>query len=245
MVGTADRYAQASVISPLLANVYLHYSFDLWVNVWRKKWAQGEVVVVRYADNTIVGFQYQTDADRFLVHLRERLAKFGLELHPDKTRRIEFGRFAEENRKRREEGKPETFDFLGFKHISGKNKLERFTVHRTTVRKRMRAKLRELKQELHRRMHDPVPETGDGSNRSCRATSTTTRYQEISKAWLCSGIARWGFGGVDFVAAARSVESLGHACSPWASAGFLHRVCSIPIPLIALLPVIRDKNRMR
>ncbi len=179
MVGTADRYAQASVISPLLANVYLHYSFDLWVNVWRKKWAQGEVVVVRYADNTIVGFQYQTDADRFFVHLRERLAKFGLELHPDKTRRIEFGRFAEENRKRREEGKPETFDFLGFKHISGKNKLERFTVHRTTVRKRMRAKLRELKQELHRRMHDPVPETGDGSNRSCRATSTTTRYRGI------------------------------------------------------------------
>src|SRR5213594_3320879 len=147
---------QGSVISPLLANVYLHYSFDLWVNVWRQKWAQGEVVVVRYADDTILGFQYRTDADRFLESLRERLAKFGLELHPDKTRRIEFGRFAEENRKRRGEGKPETFDFLGFKHISGKNGMGQFTVRRTTIRKRMRAKLQELKQEIRERMHDPV-----------------------------------------------------------------------------------------
>ena len=92
---------QGSVISPLLANIYLHYAFDLWVNVWRKKCAQGEVVVIRFADDTIVGFQYQTDADRFLENLRERLGKFGLELHPDKTRRIEFGRFAEQNRERR------------------------------------------------------------------------------------------------------------------------------------------------
>jgi RNA-directed DNA polymerase len=152
--------AQGSVISPLLANVYLHYSFDLWVNVWRKKWAQGEVVVIRYADDSIAGFQYQTDADRFLENLRERLAKFGLELHPDKTRRIEFGRFAEENRERRGEGKPETFDFLGFQHISGKNRLGRFTVRRKTIRKRMRAKLRKLKQELHRRMPDPIAQSG-------------------------------------------------------------------------------------
>jgi hypothetical protein len=116
--------------------------------------------VIRYADDTIRGFQYQTDADRFLENLRERLAKFGLELHPDKTRRIEFGRFAEKNRKRRGEGKPETFDFLGFQHISGKNRLGRFTVRRTTIRKRMRAKLRELKQQLRTHMHDPVPQTG-------------------------------------------------------------------------------------
>jgi RNA-directed DNA polymerase len=102
------------VISPLLANIYLHYAFDLWVDVWRKKWAQGEVVVVRYADHIILGFQHRTDADRFLENLRERLAMFGLELHPDKTRRIEFGRSAEENRKRRGEGKPETFNFLGY-----------------------------------------------------------------------------------------------------------------------------------
>jgi RNA-directed DNA polymerase len=105
---------QGSVISPLLANIYLHYAFDLWVNVWRKKWAHGEVAVIRYADDVILGFQHQTDADRFLENLRERLGMFGLELHPDKTRRIEFGRFAEQNRERRGEGKPETFDFLGF-----------------------------------------------------------------------------------------------------------------------------------
>jgi len=152
---------QGSVISPLLANLYLHYAFDLWVNVWREKWAQGEVVVIRYADDTIVGFQYQTDADRFLENLRKRLAKFGLELHPDKTRRIEFGRFAEENRKRRGEGKPDTFDFLGFTHISGKNRLGRFAVKRRTIRKRMRSKLREIKQQLRPRMHDPVPQTGE------------------------------------------------------------------------------------
>jgi RNA-directed DNA polymerase len=151
---------QGSVISPLLANIYLHYAFDLWVNVWRQKWAQGEVVVVRYADDIILGFQYRTDADRFLENLRERLAKFGLELHPEKTRRIEFGRFAEENRKRKGEDKPETFDFLGFTHISAKNGIGRFTVRRKTIRKRMRAKLRQIKQELHTRMHDPVPRTG-------------------------------------------------------------------------------------
>src|SRR5881409_224416 len=145
---------QGSVISPLLANIYLHYTFDLWVNVWRKKYAQGEVVVIRFADDTIAGFQYQTDADHFLENLRERLGKFGLELHPDKTRRIEFGRFAEQNRERRGEGKPETFDFLGFTHISGKNGLGRFMVRRTTIRRRMRAKLREVKQQLRERKHD-------------------------------------------------------------------------------------------
>jgi RNA-directed DNA polymerase len=151
---------QGSVISPLLANIYLHYVFDLWVDAWRKKWARGEVVVVRYADDIILGFQPQAEADRFLENFRERLAMFGLELHPDKTRRIEFGRFAEQNRTRRGEGKPETFDFLGFTHISGKNSLGRFMVRRKTIRKRMRAKLREIKQQLHKRMHDPVRQTG-------------------------------------------------------------------------------------
>jgi hypothetical protein len=120
---------QGSVISPLLANIYLHYGFDLWVNMWRKKFAHGDVIVVRYADDTVLGFQRQAEADRFLEDLRERLAKFGLELHPDKTRRIEFGRFAEQNRKRKGEGKPETFDFLGFTHISGENRILVFLVH--------------------------------------------------------------------------------------------------------------------
>ena len=152
---------QGSVISPTLANIYLHYVFDLWVNAGRKKWAQGEVVVIRYADDTVLGFQHQAEADRFLESLRKRLEKFGLELHPEKTRRIEFGRFAEPNRERRGEGKPETFDFLGFTHISGKNSKGHFTVRRRTIRKRMRSKLRQIKQQLRERMHDPVPQTGE------------------------------------------------------------------------------------
>ena len=151
---------QGAVISPLLANVYLHYSFDLWVHAWRQRWAQGEVVIIRYADDTVLGFQYQADADRFLENFRERLKKFGLELHPDKTRRIEFGRFAEQNRKKRGEGKPETFDFLGFSHISGKDRNGKYALKRKTIAKRLRAKLREIKQELRRRMHDPVLQTG-------------------------------------------------------------------------------------
>ena len=151
---------QGSVASPLLANIYLHYAFDLWVNVWRQKWAQGEVMVVRYADDIVLGFQYQTDADRFREHLTERLQKFGLELHPDKTRRIEFGRFAEPNRKKRGEGKPETFGFLGFTHICGKTKNEKFALKRKTIAKRMAAKLKEIKQQLRTRMHDPTALTG-------------------------------------------------------------------------------------
>jgi RNA-directed DNA polymerase len=160
MVNTKTGSPQGSVVSPLLANIYLHYAFDLWVDVWRKKWAQGEVIVVRYADDIILGFQHQAEADRFLENFRERLGMFGLELHPDKTRRIEFGRYAEQNRKRRGEGKPETFDFLGFTHISGKNSLGRFMVRRKPIRKRMRAKLRVIKQQLRKRMHDPVRQTG-------------------------------------------------------------------------------------
>jgi len=152
---------QGAVASPLLANIYLHYVFDLWVDAWRRKCAQGDVIVVRYADDTVLGFQYQTDADRFLQEFGERLGKFGLELHPDKTRRIEFGRYAETNRKRRGEGKPETFDFLGFTHMSGKNRHGAFTVRRKTIRKRMRAKLQEIKQQLRRRMHDPMAQTGE------------------------------------------------------------------------------------
>ena len=200
---------QGSVISPLLANIYLHYSFDLWVNTWRKKWAQGEVVVIRLADDTIVGFQYQTDADRFLENLRERLGKFGLELHPDKTRRIEFGRFAEQNRKRRGEGKPETFDFLGFTHISGKNGLGRFAVRRTTIRKRMRAKLRQVKQQLRERMHDPVPQTGAWLQSVVQGYFNYYAVPGNLRVWACSGIGCWCSGGVLFDAAARNTGSRG------------------------------------
>jgi RNA-directed DNA polymerase len=150
-----------TVISPLLANIYLHYVFDLWVEVWRKKYAQGDVIVVRYADDNVLGFQHQAEADRFLEDLRQRLGKFGLELHPDKTRRIEFGRYAEQRRKHRGEGKPETFDFLGFTHISGKTRKGFFTVKRKTIGKRMRAKLQQIKVQLRSRMHAPVAQTGE------------------------------------------------------------------------------------
>ena len=152
---------QGAVVSPLLANVYLHYVFDLWVEAWRKKVANGEVIVVRYADDLVVGFQYRTDAERFLQEFRERLAKFGLELHADKTRLIEFGRFAARDRKYRGEGKPETFTFLGFTHFCGQlNSSRAFIVWRITAKKRMVAKLKAIKAELQRRKHHRTTEVG-------------------------------------------------------------------------------------
>ena len=149
------------VISPLLANVYLHYAFDLWANRWRRTQAHGDVIIVRYADDFVVGFQLRRDAERFLDELTDRLRKFKLELHADKTRLIEFGRLASADRKRGGRGKPATFEFLGFTHICGKTRNGRFTVLRQTVAKRRRAKLKAIKQELRRRMHDPVHEVGE------------------------------------------------------------------------------------
>jgi CheY-like chemotaxis protein len=135
--------------------------FDLWVRMWRHKQASGDMIVVRFADDVVLGFQVRSDAERFWKELSERLRKFRLELHPDKTRLLEFGPYAAENRKRRGEGKPETFDFLGFTHICGKKRSNgMFTVLRQTIRKRLQAKLSEVKAELKRRMHDPVPEVG-------------------------------------------------------------------------------------
>src|SRR6266702_4742364 len=152
---------QGAVASPLLANVYLHYVFDLWVEAWRKKVAKGDVVVVRYADDLVLGFQYRTDAERFLQAFRERLAKFGLELHADKTRLIEFGRFAARNRKQRGEGKPETFTCLGFTHYCGQRIRDgAFIVWRITAKKRMVAKLKAIKAELQRRKHHRTTEVG-------------------------------------------------------------------------------------
>jgi RNA-directed DNA polymerase len=151
---------QGAVISPLLANVYLHYVLDLWARQWRSRVARGEVVIVRYADDFIVGFQHRSDAERFLLELRQRLAQFTLELHPEKTRLLEFGRFAAENRMRRGDGKPETFDFLGFTHVCAKTRKGAFQLKRKTVGKRMRAKLHEVKAELRTRMHLAVPEQG-------------------------------------------------------------------------------------
>jgi group II intron reverse transcriptase/maturase len=157
---TTEGAPQGASASPLLANVYLHYVFDQWADWWRRHHAHGEVIIVRFADDFTMGFEYQEDAQRFLVELRERFARFGLELHPDKTRLIEFGRFAAKNRQARGLGKPETFDFLGFTHICARMRDGRFWVRRITISKRMRAKLREVKDQLKRRRHQPVPEQG-------------------------------------------------------------------------------------
>jgi len=151
---------QGGSVSPLLSNIYLHYVFDLWVHWWRSHRANGEVIVVRFADDWVAGFQYQSEAQKFLRELKERFARFGLELHSEKTRLIEFGRFAAQSRLARGEGKPETFDFLGFTHICGRKRNGKFTVLRKTVRKRWQSKLKEVSRELRTRMHRPVPEQG-------------------------------------------------------------------------------------
>jgi RNA-directed DNA polymerase len=152
---------QGGSASPLLSNVYLHYAFDLWAHNWRRKQARGDIIIVRYADDIVVGFQHRADAERFRAELEERFRKFNLELHPEKTRLLEFGPFAANNRHKRGEGKPETFDFLGFTHICAKKRSNGyFTVLRQTIRKRLQAKLSEVKLDLQRRMHDPVPEVG-------------------------------------------------------------------------------------
>jgi group II intron reverse transcriptase/maturase len=151
---------QGAVVSPTLANIYLHYTFDLWAERWRHHEAHGNVIYVRYADDVVAGFEHENDAVRFLAELRERLEKFALSLHPDKTRLIEFGRHAADDRKKRGLGKPETFNFLGFTHICGRSRGGLFLLHRKTRRDRMRIKLRALKGELKRRMHEPIPKQG-------------------------------------------------------------------------------------
>src|SRR6202047_626675 len=151
---------QGSVISPLLANIYLHYALDLWAVRWRQREATGDMIIVRYADDFIVGFQHEHDARRFLDEMRERLAKFALSVHPEKTRLIEFGRFAAERRERRGLGKPETFNFLGFTFICGKTRQGKFQIKRKTPRERMRAKLKMIKEEMWRRMPQPIPVQG-------------------------------------------------------------------------------------
>ncbi len=248
MVGDEDRYsARIGDFADCWPISICITSFDLWVDVWRKKCAQGDVIVVRYADDIVLGFQHRAEADRFLEDLRERLGKFGLELHPDKTRRIEFGRFAEQNRKRRGEGKPETFDFLGFTHISGKNRNGYFTVKRKTIGKRMRAKLQEIKQQLRKRMHDPVPQTGEWLK---SVVQGYFNYHAVPGNLDSLGVFRdrvtrlWR---TDLaLTVAKSTGSLGPECIALGGAmDSRSRACSILIPSIALPPVIRDKSRMR
>jgi hypothetical protein len=151
---------QGSVISPLLANVYLHYVFDLWAERWRRREVTGDMIMVRYADDIVVGFQHEDEARRFWEAMRERLRTFSLSLHPEKTRLIEFGRFAARNRELRGLGKPETFKFLGFVFICGKSRRGAFQLRRKSRGDRMSAKLREIKEALRKRMHVPIPEVG-------------------------------------------------------------------------------------
>jgi retron-type reverse transcriptase len=156
-----DGTIQGGVISPLLSNIFLHYAFDLWIQQWRTKRKGGDVIVVRWADDFIVGFQRLGMAKQFLSELQARFKKFSLTLHPEKTRLIEFGPFAIENRLKRGLGRPMSFNFLGFTHIVGKKRSNgRFVVIRKSIKKRLRAKLQEIKVELRKRMHDPIPKVG-------------------------------------------------------------------------------------
>ena len=160
-VTVSDRgTGQGSVISPLLANIYLHYVLDLWAERWRRREATGDMIIVRYADDLVAGFEHEDDARRFLDAMRARFEEFALSLHPDKTRLIEFGRHAADEREQRGLGKPETFNFLGFTFICGKIRRGKFLIKRKTRRDRMTAKLQEVKEELRRRMHQPIPEQG-------------------------------------------------------------------------------------
>jgi RNA-directed DNA polymerase len=155
---TEEGTAQGASVSPLLANVYLHYVFDLWADQWRRRHAHGDVILSRFADDYVAGFEHREDAERFLADLRGRFAEFGLELHPEKTRLIEFGRFAAQNRARRGDRKPDTFDFLGLSHICAEDRHGRFKLKRVTSKKKMRSKLKSVKAEMRRRMHLPIPE---------------------------------------------------------------------------------------
>ncbi|MEX2578391.1 MAG: reverse transcriptase domain-containing protein [Verrucomicrobiales bacterium] len=186
---------QGAVISPLLSNVYLHYVFDLWIDWWRKHRCRGDVIVVRYADDFVIGFQNRDEAERCLEELRERMAKFGLKLHDGKTRLIEFGRYAATNRKRRGEGKPETFDFLGFTHMCSRTRTHGyFTIHRMTIAKRMRATLAAIKVKLRKRRHRPLRETGRWLGRVVQGwlnyhavpgNSRLARFvYEVTRLWL-------------------------------------------------------------
>lgn len=188
---------QGAVISPLLANIYLHYVFDLWAHRWRQQHANGDVIVVRYADDSVVGFQFEGEARAFMHALQDRFGQFGLTLHPQKTRLIEFGRFAQIRRQRRGLGRPETFDFLGFTHCCSKTRQGYFKILRLTMKKRMRATLAAIRVELRRKLHEPVAEVGRWLKRVVQGyfnyhavPDNLRRLQgfrdEVCRAWLHS-----------------------------------------------------------
>jgi group II intron reverse transcriptase/maturase len=236
---------QGGSISPLLANVYLHYVFDLWAQRWRKKQAHGDVVVVRFADDFIVGFEHRHDAEQFLAELRERFAKFGLALHPEKTRLVEFGRYAENNRRGRGDGKPETFNFLGFTHICAWTRKKHFTVLRQTMRTRWQAKLKQVRQELRRRMHASVDELGAYLR---AVVAGHVRYYGVPLNGPSISAFRFAVGRIwQWVLERRSQRTR----IPWSKMGRLierwlppARICH-PLPLVRLGVITQGGSRMR
>ncbi len=225
---------QGGSISPLLANIYLHYVFDLWTQRWRQTRARGHMVVVRYADDFVLGFEHRTDAEQFLADLRDRFAKFGLALHPDKTRLIEFGRYASRNRRARGEGKPETFHFLGFTHCCAQTRRGGFLVLRQTMRQRWQAKLQAVAIELRRRLHEPIPAVGTYLGAvvrghiqyygvPCNVPALTAFHHAVMRLWRRmlaqrSQTARVGWVRMERLAA-RWLPRV-RVCHPWPSARF-------------------------
>jgi group II intron reverse transcriptase/maturase len=193
---SAQGAPQGAVVSPILANIYLHYVFDLWGHQWRRQKANGDMIIIRYADDSVLGFEHEQDARRFLLDMQERLQAFGLKLHPDKTRLIRFGRTAISDRKRLGERKPETFDFLGFTHFCTQSRKNgAFVIGRKTIKKRMRARLLAVKNELRKRWHDPLPTTGQWIHKvlvghmnyfsvSGNDSSIWLFFHEVQRLWM-------------------------------------------------------------
>ena len=211
VVSVSDRgTGQGSVISPLLANIYLHYALDLWAARWRRREATGDMIIVRYADDFIVGFQHESDARRFLDEMRERLREFALSLHPEKTRLIEFGRFAAERRKRRGLGKPETFDFLGFTFICGKTRAGKFQLQTEDPAGPHEGEAADDQgRSCGSACTSRSPSRGDGWGRSCAATSTTTPCRPTRVHWTRSGTMSPTSGGARCGVAAKRIGSRG------------------------------------
>jgi hypothetical protein len=236
---------QGAVISPTLANVYLHYVLDLWVQEWRRCHARGEVIIVRYADDTVMGFEHRTEAVRFLADLEKRVAEHALALHPDKTRLIEFGRFAAANRKGRGLGKPETFDFLGFTHICGRTRTGRFQVRRRSRRDRMRVKLQVVKEELRRRMHASVAEQGQWLASVVRGYFQYHGVPNNGDAWRPSATMLSVFGTASFVGAATRTRQHGTGSIASLRGGCPGRASPIPGPISVSPSPTRGGSRMR
>ena len=233
---------QGAVISPTLANVYLHYVFDLWAHRWRQHEARAMAIFVRYADDVVAGFEHEETAKRFLADLRQRMEKFALSLHPSKTRLLEFGRFAAERRAKRGLGKPETFNFLGFTHIVGRTQKGRFLLIRTTRRDRMRAKLGAIKEELRKRMHDSIPQQGEWLRQVVPGTLRITPCQLTSAVCRPLGSPWDGFGCKRCGVAVRRIASDGADLPDSPRSGYPYRAFFTRGPMHALPSIIQGKS---